>query len=285
MADFRATIVIPVYNQYNALKKVLMSFMKQTIATDSYEIVIVDDGSEDNLKYETSITLTTMYNMDIVLYHQQNQGRATARNVGINLAKHEVIIFCDADRIPCESFVEQHLKMHQSAKNIVIGVQYDIFCKKLDFLFDNEIDWKNINRFSKVPNYFGRIQKIYEGNKSLAPNLCWLSFMVGNASVSKKFLEEVGCFDEDFKDWGFEHLELGLRLQKKKGRFYVSQSAASYHIPHHRETNFYWEKIEKSALILSSKHPEIDISIMQTLLMKNIDVLECNEIIFKDEKL
>ena len=282
MSNLKSTIVIPVYNQYNALKKVLLSFMKQTIAADSYEIVVIDDGSDDELKYETSNTLSDKYNIEIMLYHQENQGRAAARNMGIALAKYEVIIFCDADRVPCKMFIEEHLKIHQSSKDIVIGAQYDIFYKKLDFLFKGEIDWINIDRFSKIPNYFERIRKIYEGNNCLAPNLCWMSFMVGNASVSKEFLKEVGWFDEDFKDWGFEHLELGLRLQKKKGRFMISQSAASYHIPHNREKNFYRDKIEKSALILNYKHPEIDIFVMQALLMKNINVLEYNEAIFKE---
>ena len=94
MSNLKSTIVIPVYNQYNALKKVLLSFMKQTIAADSYEIVVIDDGSDDELKYETSNTLSDKYNIEIMLYHQENQGRAAARNMGIALAKYEVIIFC-----------------------------------------------------------------------------------------------------------------------------------------------------------------------------------------------
>ena len=284
MTDLKATVVIPVYNQYIALKKVLMSFMKQTISTKYYEIIVVDDGSEDELKYETSSTLSTKYNMEIVLYHQHNEGRAAARNAGINLAKNEVIIFCDADRVPCEMFIEAHLKMHYFPSTVIIGNQYDLFYKKIDMLFTGEIDWKGIKRFSKEPNYYGRIRKIYFGDKCLAPNLCWMSFMVGNASVSKKFLKEVGFFDEDFKDWGFEHFELGLRLQKGGGKFFVSSAASNYHIPHQREQNFYLNKIEKSALILKRKYPEVDIFIMKSLLMKNIDVLECNKLIFKDDK-
>ena len=47
MSKINNSVVIPVYNQYEQLKKVLKGFKEQTVDSDEYEIVIVDDGSTD----------------------------------------------------------------------------------------------------------------------------------------------------------------------------------------------------------------------------------------------
>lgn len=278
------SIIIPVYNQYESLMKVLKSLSNQSIPKWKYQTIIVDDGSNDQLSKETSHSMSNKYEIDIILYHQINKGRAAARNTGIRLSENDILIFCDADRVPCEDYIYYHLLSHDVHNCVVVGKQYDIFAKSMDTLFSEEIMWDKIKRFSREPNYYSRITKIYEHNNQVPNHLLWMSFLVGNSSISKKLIIETGCFDEEFIDWGFEHFELGLRLQKQGAIFKHSDKASNYHIPHSRSSSFYFNMIEQSAKILSRKHPEVDIEIMKKILFENVNVCEFASLIFKPIK-
>lgn len=278
----KASIVIPAYNQFTSLEKVLLSLSRQSISPTNYQIIIIDDGSNDPLADQTSDMLQDKYNCEILLYHGNNGGRAAARNIGIKLSRNDIIIFCDSDRVPCEDFVYQHLIAHNDNNCVVIGNQYDIFYKNIANIFHNEIDWISINRFSRLPNYFSRISKIYDKCTQGANNLYWLSFLVGNSSLHKNSVNSVGGFDEDFKKWGFEHFELGYRLHKAGITFKLLTQASNYHIPHQRDEHFYEKMITDSAQLLIRKHPEINISVMKKILMENVNVLDySSEILFQ----
>ena len=144
-----ASIIIPVYNQYKSLKKVLQSLATQSIPKSQYQIIIVDDGSNDQLSKETSNSMSNEYELNVIVYHQINSGRAAARNSGIRLASNDVLVFCDADRVPCRDYIYQHLLLHKDNKCVVIGNQYDIFYKSIDELFGEKIVWSKIQRFAR----------------------------------------------------------------------------------------------------------------------------------------
>ena len=89
------TIVIPVYNVEKYIEKCLLSCVHQDIPSDSYEIIVVNDGTKDNsLRIAESIA-TTHSNISIV--SQQNKGLSAARNTGLKLAKGNYIWFIDSD--------------------------------------------------------------------------------------------------------------------------------------------------------------------------------------------
>ena len=122
------SIIIPVYNQYRSLVKVLNAFNMQTIGTDRCEFLIVDDGSTDELRDLSYIE--DARNLTYKIIHQKNKGRAAARNVGIQESRGDIIVFCDADRFPNPNFIMQHLEFHQNEVDIVIGASYDYFGKE-----------------------------------------------------------------------------------------------------------------------------------------------------------
>lgn len=93
------SIIIPVYNQANKLVKCLDSILNQTFK--DFEIIIVNDGSTDNINevikdYKNKLRATS-YELRVV--SQENKGANSARNRGFVEAKGEYIIFCDADVI------------------------------------------------------------------------------------------------------------------------------------------------------------------------------------------
>ena len=82
------SIIVPVYNVENYIKKCLDSIFEQTYK--DYEVIVVNDGTKDN-----SMDIVNNYKVKIVT--QKNQGLSAARNHGVEKAKGEYLIFLDSD--------------------------------------------------------------------------------------------------------------------------------------------------------------------------------------------
>ena len=87
------TIIVPVYNAEKYLDQCLRSIVTQTYR--NLEVILVDDGSTDNSgeicdQYASS-------DSRIIVIHQSNMGVSHSRNIGIEKAKGDYIIFVDSD--------------------------------------------------------------------------------------------------------------------------------------------------------------------------------------------
>ena len=87
------SIIVPVYNSYRFLSKCLNSIIKQTYA--DLDIVIIDDGSTD--KSGDICDRFAKKDKRIRVFHKENEGVSVARNLGINKARGEYIVFVDSD--------------------------------------------------------------------------------------------------------------------------------------------------------------------------------------------
>lgn len=86
------SIVIPVYNQADKIGKCLNSLAKQTYR--DYEIIVVNDGSTDDLE---TVLQTYKQTLSLKIINQANQGANVARNRGAKEATGDYLLFCDAD--------------------------------------------------------------------------------------------------------------------------------------------------------------------------------------------
>ena len=87
------SIIIPIYNAQNTLRRCLDSVLNQTYP--SYEVLLIDDGSSDN-----SAEIAASYTKEdprFTLVQQSNTGPSRARNRGLELAKGDVVSFVDSD--------------------------------------------------------------------------------------------------------------------------------------------------------------------------------------------
>ena len=87
------SVIIPVYNVENYIEKCLNSIVNQTY--NNLEIIIIDDGSTDN-----SIAIAEKIaenDKRIRIISQVNQGVSSARNLGLDNASGEYILFIDSD--------------------------------------------------------------------------------------------------------------------------------------------------------------------------------------------
>ena len=88
----RVSVIIPVYNAAQYLRQSIRSVLDQDVAPGTVEIIVVDDGSTDDVRPEIA------HFGDAVCYvRQDNRGIASARNHGVALSQGEYLTFLDAD--------------------------------------------------------------------------------------------------------------------------------------------------------------------------------------------
>lgn len=89
------SLIIPVYNVEKYLERCIESCENQDIPYDEYEIIAINDGSNDK-SFEILKELGNKYK-NIRIISQANQGLSMARNIGLNVAKGQYIWFIDSD--------------------------------------------------------------------------------------------------------------------------------------------------------------------------------------------
>jgi glycosyltransferase involved in cell wall biosynthesis len=112
----KASFVIPAYNAEAFIAETLESCLKQT--EKKIEIVVVNDGSTDGTADVVSYYLSK--DGRIKLINQRNEGRTTARNVGISEAKADVIFTQDADDISYPERVSDTLAAFKKTKADIV---------------------------------------------------------------------------------------------------------------------------------------------------------------------
>ena len=89
------SFIIPVYNAEKYVQRCVLSIFDQDFSQGTFEVIVIDDGSTDN-----SLLLTKQLAQEysnILVISKENGGAASARNVGIEQASGEYLVFIDAD--------------------------------------------------------------------------------------------------------------------------------------------------------------------------------------------
>lgn len=95
------SVVVPAYNAALFIADCLAALQKQTVDRQSYEIIVVDDGSGDDTAVRAQLPGVQ------VIHCPQNRGAAAARNLGIHAAQGDIICFTDADCVPQPNWIEE----------------------------------------------------------------------------------------------------------------------------------------------------------------------------------
>lgn len=91
----KLSIIIPAYNVEKYIENCLISTQKQDIEQDTYEVIVIVDGSKDKtLKIAENVSKNYK---NISVIYQENEGLSGARNKGFNLAKGKYVWFVDSD--------------------------------------------------------------------------------------------------------------------------------------------------------------------------------------------
>lgn len=185
VADPLVSIVIPVYNCANFIGAALDSVFAQEF--ESFEVVIVNDGSDDT---EQLLTVLAPYRDRIVYAEQENAGAASARNAAIALSRGELIAFLDADDI----WLPEYLRL-QTEFLSANGLDM-VYCDALltgEPLYDGK-------RFTDSAPSRGKVTTV-----SLITTEC--NVITSGTILRKRVLEKINLFDralpimQDFDLW------------------------------------------------------------------------------------
>lgn len=138
------TVIVPVYNVELYLEKCLESLVSQRVNFD--EIILINDGSADHSK-EICIRYCEKYS-DIKLISQENRGQGCARNVGIDCAIGEYIVFVDSDdyvsRDMCQIVKESVDKYEVDILYYNAVIQYDVPTSEKAMTHSVELDYQKM---------------------------------------------------------------------------------------------------------------------------------------------
>jgi glycosyltransferase involved in cell wall biosynthesis len=208
------SVVVPVYNGekylYNALESIKLQSLRPA------EVIIINDGSIDGsgqIIHHFANSCNDLFHVSI--HDQHNQGQASARNVGINLALSDFVAFLDQDDVWKPNHLE---KLHEPFLRVQnIGWSYSDF----DLV---DAQGKTLNpRHLRSSNYEAP-------HESLLDLISQDLMMLPTASLVKtESLKKVAGFDAQFI--GYEDDDLFLRLFfAGNSFFYVNESTLLYRV-------------------------------------------------------
>jgi len=109
------SVIIPVYNDNAGLKKLLPTLMQQSYPQDKYEVIVVDNGSNQDVS-----EVTQHFGVKL-LTENDIQSSYPARNKGIQHARGEVFVFIDSDCRAVDDWLYEGIKKMQQAGSDLVG--------------------------------------------------------------------------------------------------------------------------------------------------------------------
>jgi glycosyltransferase involved in cell wall biosynthesis len=264
-----ASVIIPTYNRREELGKTLETLIEQDIAPGSFEVIVADDGSTDR-----SADVVSLFAGRLRLKYcfQEDQGFrvGAARNAGARLAAAPLLIFLDCGTLAGPGLVSGHLAAHAGSeeRRAVIGYCYG-------YNPTDEDPW--------VPDSFHALSpaelfRRYGGDRRFADTrerdyarigsdpmkwpLPWLYFFGMNCSVPAGDFWAAGGFDERFRSWGVEDVELGYRLHRNGAAMVLSREAWTIEMPAERSVKALLYCLMRNGRLFLDKFREPDIELL-----------------------
>jgi len=207
------SLVIATYNRMALLPRTLPALIRQDLDPGlSYEIRFVDDGSTDETP---SLIARAAASPGVVHYRriEHTGSPAAPRNVGLDDARGDVIVFVDDDVVPDSDFVRRHAEFHRrftADEDAALGRLY----------LSDEVRRDPMSLFHSFPY----------AEAARARQLSYLFFWTCNVSLKAAFAKRVGRFDEDAGLHPLEDMECGYRLMNAGMRLQFLQEAAGCHV-------------------------------------------------------
>jgi glycosyltransferase involved in cell wall biosynthesis len=203
------SIVIPTYNRLPILEKCLRALESQEFSNktyiEDYEVVLVDDGSTDGTLNWLALHKDEFPH--VRCFEQNHAGPAAARNLGVEKAQGDRIIFIDSDLVVLSNFLQAHTNALVQGREKLGSDRF--------FTYGAVINTCNFN------NPTGEPYKITDFSAAF--------FATGNVAIPKHWLEKAGLFDNGFQLYGWEDLELGVRLKNLGLKLIKCPEAVGYH--------------------------------------------------------
>ncbi len=275
--DVEISVIIPTYNRSGLLAEALRGLARQSIGADRFEVIVADDGSDDDT---AAVAATFADRLRLIYHHQEDQGFrvAAARNAGARLASGPILVFLDTGALIGPRYLEAHLRAHGGGDTprVVIGYAYAYRPEDptpgLGEMVGRLVPEKVLDVYRDDPSLHdirhGAFLRCGFQLGRLA--LPWMLLWATNCSVRAEDYWAVGGFDEDFRRWGVEDMEIGFRLFRHGAEFVLSRDAWVIEAPHERDEEGNTAGNHHNIGLFLSKHPEPVAEIGWSLLTKDL---------------
>jgi len=108
-----ASVIVTTYRQERTLSY-LLTCLAQDQASRRFEVIVVDDGSPVSTWKVIATHAPRLRELRYVWQPNRGYRAGQARNLGIRLARGQVLVFIDADMVPLPGYVEAHVEWHRA---------------------------------------------------------------------------------------------------------------------------------------------------------------------------
>jgi GT2 family glycosyltransferase len=236
------TIVIPTLGRPQLLGRVLERLDRQTAAADSFELVVVADAKERDSAALDRLVAGRPYRARRL--QAQKPGASAARNAGWRAAATELVLFVDDDILPEPPLVAEHLAWHRRHPEETVGVL-------------GHVRWADELEVTPFMRWLEHgIQFDYPNIEGVDAG--WARFYTANASVKRGLVERVGGFEEDELPFGYEDLDLALRMHAHGFHLLYNRAAVAEHV-HPMDVEFWQRRVARIAVSerqFVARHPD-----------------------------
>lgn len=170
------SIIIPVYNDNRGLEQLLPSLMQQTYPNDKYEIIVIDNGSAEDVR-----SVTEKYENVTLLFETEIQSSYATRNKGIAHAKGTIYVFIDSDCRATENWLTEGISKLIESDSDMLGGQVT---------FD-------ISQKPSAAEYYDAIHN-FQFEEKIKRGTCG----GGNTFIQKKVFDAIGGFPQHIQSGG-----------------------------------------------------------------------------------
>lgn len=118
MDHMLASVVIPTRDRPQAIERCLDALAEQSLPPGSFEVIVVDDGSEPPLALDPTRWSSKF---ELTVIHQGNTGPGGARNRGVAEARGKFLAFTDDDCLPTPSWLESLVAALRANPEAMVG--------------------------------------------------------------------------------------------------------------------------------------------------------------------
>jgi GT2 family glycosyltransferase len=210
------SVVLATYNRVGLLEHVLDCLSRQTLPPGHFEVIVVDDGSEE----PASIRIDSRrYPYTLTIIRQKNAGPAAARHRGVLEAQGRILVLIDDDMDLPARFLETHLAYHDA-----VARPRAVFGR---YASDPDIAQKPL-----FERYHGlKWDQLSAGIASGQVRVDGTLLATGNTSMRREDYFRTGGLD--FTLPRAEDMALGLDLEEIGVEFVFSDDAYSVHLSDH----------------------------------------------------
>jgi glycosyltransferase involved in cell wall biosynthesis len=240
---FELSILIPTLGRPELLRRVLDRLDAQTAPAGSFEVVVVADAKERDLEAVDRVVAGRRH--AVRRLQAPRPGASAARNEAWRAAASDVVLFLDDDILPEPPLVAEHIAWHRRHPQEEVGVL-------------GHVRWADELRVTPFMRW------LEDGIQFDYPNIAgteagWGRFYTANASVKRALVERAGGFEEERLPFGYEDLDLALRMHEHGFRLLYCRTAVAEHV-HPMDIEFYKRRVARIAIserAFVRMHPEI----------------------------